>query len=316
MKNINKISFTYIFHISFNYKEGISLIDIRQLRYFIAMVEERKISAAAKRLHMSQPPLSQQLKAMEDELGSKLFERSGKFLELTEAGKALYKNALQITQLMEETKTEVKEVGEGVNGRLTMDVNTFSVSGLPQILEQFKNQFPKITYKIQQNESSHLCQLVRDRVVELAIIRLPLNLDDFSVLHLCNEPFYFITSEKQILTDHEVSLVEIEQHPLLFPSTEGLGVHYLIVEAFSRAKLQPHIVGECSDISLLMDLIASDFAASIVPETLLERYHGYPINAYRISHTPELTGSVGLIWLKDHSLSQAAENFIEMLQKT
>ncbi|GIO28031.1 HTH-type transcriptional regulator BsdA [Ornithinibacillus bavariensis] len=291
------------------------MMDIRQLRYFIAIVEERKISAAAKRLHMSQPPLSQQLKAMEEELGSKLVERSGKLLEVTEAGKALYKNALQITQLMEETKTEVKEVGKGVNGRLTIGVNTFSVSGLPRALKQFKKKFPKVTYKIQQNESSYLCQLVRERIVELAIIRLPLDLDDFSVLHLCNEPFYFITSKEHTSFDRDVSLAEIEHYPLLFPSTEGLGVHYLILEAFSRFKLQPNIVGECSDISLLMDLVTSDFATSIVPETLLKRYTGYPINAYRISNTTELSGSVGLIWLKDHSLSKAAENFIEMIQK-
>ncbi|TQR14764.1 LysR family transcriptional regulator [Psychrobacillus soli] len=289
-------------------------MDIKQLRYFIAIVEERKISAAAKRLHMSQPPLSQQLKAMEKELGSKLVERSGKYLELTEAGNALYKNALQITQLMEETKTEVMEVGKGLNGRLTIGVNTFSINRLPHILEQFQKQFPKITYKIQQNESSHLCQLVRDRIVELAIIRMPLNLDDFSVLHLCNEPFYFVTSKEHPSFDEEISLTDIQHHPLLLPSTEGLGVHYLILEAFSRFKLQPNIVGECSDISLLMDLVTADFAASIVPETLLQRFRGYPVNAYRISSTTKLTGSVGIIWLKDHNLSKAAQNFIEMIQ--
>ncbi|WP_025784623.1 LysR family transcriptional regulator [Sporosarcina sp. D27] len=289
-------------------------MDIRQLRYFIAIVEERKISAAAKKLHMSQPPLSQQLKAMEMELGSKLIERSGKFLEVTEAGNALYKNALAITQLMEDTKTEVTEVGKGVNGRLTIGVNTFSVNGMPEILKEFHTQFPKITYEIQQNESTHLCQLVRDRIVELAIIRLPLPLDDFSVLHLCNEPFYFITSKEAPAFDEDVSLAEIQQFPLLFPSTEGLGVHYLIQEAFSRFKLHPTIIGGCSDISLLMDLVAANFAASIVPETLLQRFRGHPINAHRIASKTELSGSVGLIWLKDHSLSKAAQNFIKLFQ--
>ncbi|WP_080874455.1 LysR family transcriptional regulator [Oceanobacillus timonensis] len=290
-------------------------MDIRQLRYFIAIVEERKISAAAKRLHISQPPLSQQLKAMEEELGSTLVERSGKFLEMTEAGKALYTKAQQITQLMEETKTEVKEVGKGVNGSLAIGVNTFSVSELPQILEQFQREFPKITYKIQQNESSHLCQLVRDRMVELAIIRMPLDLDDFSVLHLYNDPFYFITSKEYTSLDKEVSLAEIQHYPLLFPSTEGLGVHYLMIEAFSRFRLHPHMIGECSDISLLLDLVSSGFAASIVPETLLKRYRGYSINTYRISNAMELNGPVGLIWLKDHRLSKSAQHFIEMIQK-
>lgn len=289
-------------------------MDIRQLRYFIAIVEERSISAAAKRLHLSQPPLSQQLKSMEEELGSKLVERSGKFFEVTEAGKALYTYALQMDRLMDEAKMEVKEVGNGVNGRLTIGVNTFSVAELPEILQQFHKQYPKVTYTIQQNESAHLCQLVRDRVIELAIIRMPLELDDFSVLHLYTEPFYFLTSNKYELFDREVLLADIQNHRLLLPSTQGLGVHYLILEAFSRFHLQPNLIGECSDITLLMDLIASDFCASIVPETLLKRHKGYAIHAHKISSAAEMSAPVGLIWLKNHRLSNKAQNFIEFFK--
>jgi len=289
-------------------------MDIRQLCYFIAIVEERSISAAAKRLHLSQPPLSQQLKAMEEELGSRLVERSGKQLEVTEAGKALYKYALQIDQLMEEAKMEVKEVGNGVNGRLTIGVNTFSVADLPDILHQFQKQYPKVTYKIQQNESAHLCQLVRERGIELAFIRLPLELDDFSVLHLYAEPFYWITSEKKQGFGHEVSLADIQNEPLLLPSTQGLGVHYLILEAFSRFHLHPNIIGECSDIPLLMDLVSSDFCTSIVPETLLKRPKGYAMHVHKIAGTTEMSAPVGLIWLKNHRLSNTAQHFIELFK--
>ncbi|MBB2482695.1 LysR family transcriptional regulator [Bacillus sp. APMAM] len=289
-------------------------MDIRQLRYFIAIVEERKISAAAERLHISQPPLSQHLKTMEEELGSKLVERSGKYFEVTEAGKALYKYALRVTQLMEEAKMEVKEVGDGVNGRLTIGINTFSFVELPELLNEFKKLYPRVTYKIQQNESAHLCKLVRDRIVELAIIRMPLELDNLSVLHLHSEPFYFITSKKQKHLNDEISLDDIQKYPLILPSTEGLGVHYLIKEAFSRFQLHPNIVGECSDITLLMDLITSDFGASIVPETILKRHKGYPIHAYKIS-SAALTASVALIWLKNHYLSKTAQNFVELIRE-
>ncbi|MEK5391064.1 LysR family transcriptional regulator [Margalitia sp. FSL K6-0131] len=289
-------------------------MDIRQLRYFIAIVEERKISAAAERLHISQPPLSQHLKTMEEELGSKLVERSGKYFEVTEAGKALYKYALRVTQLMEEAKMEVKEVGDGVNGRLTIGINTFSFVELPELLNEFKKLYPRVTYKIQQNESAHLCKLVRDRIVELAIIRMPLELDNLSVLHLHSEPFYFITSKKQKHLNDEISLDDIQKYPLILPSTEGLGVHYLIKEAFSRFQLHPNIVGECSDITLLMDLITSDFGASIVPETILKRHKGYPIHAYKIS-SDALTASVALIWLKNHYLSKTAQNFVELIRE-
>lgn len=287
-------------------------LDIRQLRYFIAIVEEGSISAAAKRLHLSQPPLSQQLKAMEEELGSTLVERSRKHIKLTQAGKALYKYALQMDQLMEDAKREVIEIESGVRGRLTLGVNTLSVAELPEILHSFREQYPKVTYTIQQNESAHLCKLVKERTIELAIIRLPLELDDFSVLHLYTEPFYVITSNKKKLFNEDVSLMDIQDLPLLLPSTQGLGVHYLIFEAFSRFHLPPKIIGECSDISLLMDLVSSDFCASIVPETLLKRYKEYAIYAYKISSIMEMAAPVGLVWLKNHRLSNTAQKFIEL----
>ncbi|MDQ0201264.1 LysR family transcriptional regulator [Neobacillus ginsengisoli] len=287
-------------------------MDIRQLRYFITIVEERKISAAAVRLHISQPPLSQHLKTMEDELGTKLVERNGKFLEVTEAGKALYKYALQMTQLMEEAKMEVKEVGIGVSGRLALGINTFSVVGLRELLHGFRAKYPKVTYKIHQNDSAQLCQLVRDRIVELAIIRLPLELQDFKVIHLHTEPFYFIASTKKKPFNCEVTLVDIQNHPLILPSTEGLGVHYMILEAFSKAQLHPNIVAECSDISLLLDLVVSDFGTAIVPETVIKQYKNYNIQAYKIKDT-ELTASTGLIGLKNHYLSKTAQNFVNLL---
>ncbi|MGG0241020.1 LysR family transcriptional regulator [Bacillus rhizoplanae] len=286
-------------------------MDIRQMRYFIAIVEERQISAAAHRLHITQPPLSQQLKAMEQELGTKLVERSGKFLELTQAGQALYKYALKMTQLLEEAKMSVKEVGDGITGRLALGVNTLSVVGLPQLLQQFHEKYPRVTYKIQQNESAQICQLVRDRIVELAIIRLPLKLDDFSVIHLHTEPFYFITSKKQQIANHKMTLEEMNTFPLILPSTEGLGVYHMILDVFSKYQLCPKIVAECSDISILLDLVASDFGASIVPETVIKRHKDYPIQAFKIADT-DLSASTGLIWLKHHDLSSIAQNFVNL----
>lgn len=292
-------------------------MDIRQLRYFIAIVEEKSVSAAARRLHLSQPPLSQQLKAMEEELGTPLLERSGKQMLVTDAGKTLYSYALQMDQLMQEAKMEVNAVGSGSNGRLTIGVNTFSVAGLPEILKLFRQQYPKVTYKIQQNESAHLCQLVRDRTIEMAFIRLPLELDDFSVLHLYTEPFYWITSSncKQKQSEHEVTLEDLANEQLLLPSTQGLGVHYSILEAYSRLELEPPLIGECSDIALLMELVAADFCSSIVPETVLRRYKDALVHTHRISSTVGMSSPLGLIWLKDHRLSSTAQQFIDLFKK-
>ncbi|MFF2888552.1 LysR family transcriptional regulator [Paenibacillus sp. NPDC057967] len=291
-------------------------MDIRQLRYFIAIVEEGTVSAAAKRLHLSQPPLSQQLKAMEEELSTVLMERSGKYLKLTAAGKKLYDYALQMVELIEEAASEVKEVGQGSSGTLALGVNTLSVAELPDLLHRFRETYPKAAYHIQQSESVRLCQLVRERAVELAFIRLPLDLgDDLAVHHLYSEPFYVVTSaeaSQPAPQDAGVSLAELQDIPLMLPSTPGLGVHYLIRQAFSELHLQPNIVGDCSDISLLIRLVESGFCSAIVPETLLKVHDRAAIQANQITSPSEMTAPVGLVWLKNRRLSALAENFIQL----
>ena len=288
-------------------------MDIRQLRYFIVIAEEKQISAAAKKLYMSQPPLSQQLKNMEASLGEQLFERSGKFLELTEAGKTLYKYALQITQMMEEAKNEVADVGGGLDGRLAVGINTFSLGNLNEVFHQYRSMYPKIKYKIQQNESSLLCYLLKQREIEMAIVRLPLEIDEFTLQHLYSEPFYVITSKEKKLFTGDVTLEEVSRYPLVLPSIEGLGVYYSIHEAFSKAKIQPEIIAEFSDLKLMMELVSTDFGISIVPESLLHLYKEYPVHIHKIADSEQLSGDIGLIWLKDHRLSKAVQNFIDVL---
>ena len=288
-------------------------MDIRQLRYFIVIAEEKQISAAAKKLYMSQPPLSQQLKNMEASLGEQLFERSGKFLELTEAGKTLYKYALQITQMMEEAKNEVADVGGGIDGRLAVGINTFSLGNLNEVFHQYRSMYPKIKYKIQQNESSLLCYLLKQREIEMAIIRLPLEIDEFTLQHLHSEPFYVITSKEKKQFTGDATLEGVSRYPLVLPSIEGLGVYYSIHEAFSKAKIQPEIIAEFSDLKLMMELVSTDFGISIVPESLLHLYKEYPVHIHKIADSEQLSGDIGLIWLKDHRLSKAAQNFIDVL---
>lgn len=118
-------------------------MDIKQLKYFIAIAEEGSISKAAKRLHMAQPPLSQQLKALEAELGIELFERHTRKLEITSAGQAMYHKAKQILQLMDITIKEVKDINDGLAGKLS--IGTVSLAGATfylSLYQAFTASFP------------------------------------------------------------------------------------------------------------------------------------------------------------------------------
>ncbi|CAM3404860.1 LysR family transcriptional regulator [Paenibacillus lupini] len=288
-------------------------MDIKQLRYFIALAEELQVTSAAYRLHMSQPPLSQQLKLMEEELGVSLFIRSGRYLELTAPGRTLYEHALTITRLLEEAKEEVKESGLGVRGKLSIGINTLSDERLPGVLSAFRMLYPKVTFKIQQNETITLTRLIKDKALDLAIVRLPINLEEFDHVILGAEPLFFVTGTGSENEEHEAITYDyIAEHPLVLPSTEGLGLYHLILDQFHSRGLSPSIIGECSDIGMLVELVASGFGASILPRTSVNRYQNHRIRVFPIEG-PDVTSSSAIIWLKQHYLSKAAQKLIELI---
>ncbi|WP_079509091.1 LysR family transcriptional regulator [Mesobacillus jeotgali] len=286
-------------------------MDIRQMRYFIAIAEEKNITAAANKLHMSQPPLSLQLKQMEEELGVMLVERHGKKLELTDKGELLYRHALNIVHSFEEVKNELQETDEGRKGNLSVGINTLSVPQFPKWLNEFHSSFPLVYLRIVQNDSSYLAELVKNRSIELGLVRLPLSNKDLNYLHLYNEPFFFVCRSNN---QESISIEEISEYPLILPSTEGLGSFNIINEAFTKAQLPLQVVCECSDMNVLMQLVSSGIGTTIVPESVFQSYGQIDLFARQITDS-QLTSSVGLIWLNQHHLSRPARNFIELVKR-
>ncbi|OCA85860.1 LysR family transcriptional regulator [Bacillus sp. FJAT-27225] len=283
-------------------------MDIKQLRYFISIAEEKNITAAAKKLHMSQPPLSIQLKQLEEELGVLLFERNGKNMELTDKGQLLYQRALQLVNNLEEIKSELQDTEEGKRGALNVGINTLSVSGFPERLQAFHKKYPLVSLKVVQNDSLYLAEMVKSRVIELAFVRLPLEHRGLKFHHLISEPFVFVSNAEI----SEVSLSKISQSRLIIPSTEGLGIYNTILETFTREKLQLKMAAECSDMHVLMELVRGGMGVTIVPKSVFDVYGGDK-NLYsaQISDV-NMTSSLGIIWLEQHHLSTPAKNFINL----
>ncbi|THE09254.1 LysR family transcriptional regulator [Bacillus timonensis] len=285
-------------------------MDIKQLRYFIAIAEEKNITAAANRLHMSQPPLSMQLKQLEEELGVKLIERNGKSMELTDKGAILYQRALHLVNSVEEIKHEIHETEEGTKGVLAVGINTLSVSGFSDMLQAFHKKYPLVTLKVVQNDSYYLAEMVKSRAFEVAFIRLPLANRGFIYEHLLSEPFVFVSKTKTDI----VSLETISQLPLIIPSTEGLGSYNIIHEAFSKQKLQFTSIAECSDMHVLMEMVKSGMGATIVPKSVLDVYGDGELYSAPIKDTT-MYSSLGMIWLEHHYVSTPAKNFIELVKE-
>ena len=285
-------------------------MDLKQLRYFIAIAEEKNITAAAHRLHMSQPPLSMQLKQMEEELGVPLIERNGKSLELTDKGRVLYRHALNLVNSFEEVKSELQDTAEGKKGALNLGINTLSVSGFSDMLQSFHKKYPFVSIKVVQNDSFYLTELVKRREIEFAFIRLPLEHRGLTYQHLLNEPFVFV-SQRDLPA---ITLEEISQLPLIIPSTEGLGIYHTIVESFSKEELPVTIVAECSSMQVLMELVQGGMGASVVPNSVFDVYGTNGLYSTPITNG-NMTSSLGVIFLEQHQLSTPAKNFLELVRE-
>lgn len=287
-------------------------MDIRQLRYFIAIAEEGQITGAAKRLNMAQPPLSQQLKQMEEELGVALMERSGKRMELTEAGHTLYRQALNIVHQLEEALAEVKETGEGIRGSLSIGVSALSAYRLPEHIRLFQQHYPLITYKVWKGDTQLLNQWLERRTIEVAIVRLPHSLTNCTTIPLEEESFVLIVPADSPHADRpHIHMRDVAELPLIMPSIPGLGIYDLIHKEFARLGAAPQIICECPDISLIVSMVQAKVGASIVPRSAWETHRSDQIRGVELAGT-SITSSAAVVWQTDRHLSKAARRFIEM----
>ncbi|MGI8909494.1 MAG: LysR family transcriptional regulator, partial [Rubrobacteraceae bacterium] len=150
-------------------------MDIRQLRYFVAVAEERHFGRAAKRLHLSQPPLSMQIKNLEHELGVELFERSTRRVALTDAGRILLERARGILSLTEEAAEAVKGAEAGLGGRLEVGfISSATLSLLPPAIRLFRERFSGVELDLKELTSAQQVDALYEGEIRLGLVRLPL----------------------------------------------------------------------------------------------------------------------------------------------
>lgn len=291
-------------------------MDLRQLRYFATIAEEGQITRAAKKLHMAQPPLSQQLKALEEELNTLLVQRNGKNIELTAAGKVLYKRATNLLSQIDETIMEVKEVGEGLKGTLSIGSVKTCFSYLPQRIRIFREKYPKVTFRLYEGDTYRLLQDLRNRHIEVAIVRLPLESrsDDLSLIPLPTDYFVAVIPETWNY-QNSIGLDELSNVPLmLLQRFKGVGLYEIIIEACRKKHFEPNIICQCSDADMILSLVREGVGASFLPRSVLQ---SIPTEGLKILELEEFSipSESAVIWLKDRYLSKSAVTFIDTFKE-
>ncbi|GGG14440.1 LysR family transcriptional regulator [Paenibacillus abyssi] len=295
-------------------------MDLRQLKYFLAIAQEGQVTRAAKRLNIEQPPLSRQLKQMEEELGVKLFDRDKMRLKLTDAGALLKQKAESLLLQFDETIKEVKEIEVGVRGVLSIGSVVSCISLLPKQIEQFRKQFPQVTFKISEGDHFYLGEQLEKRAIELVIARLPFEAQthsqQYSILPLPSDPFVTVipSSWTQYSANQSINMKELASFPLLTLKTDKTTrMHEQVVNECKRHGFEPNIICECSSVAIIMSLIAEGIGATVFPKSVMSSFPTTVVKMLDIKDA-DFQSEVGILWLKDRYLSRSAQHFIERFQ--
>ncbi len=294
-------------------------IELRPLRYFVAVAEEMHFGRAAARLHMTQPPLSQTIQALESQLGTPLFSRTRRSVALTAAGRALLPEAQRLLMQAESLPALVQRAAAGESGQLRLAfVSSADYSVLPVALREFRSAYPAVQIDLREATSDVQLEELAAGNIDLGILippvpdKLKTILDYFPVL---TEPLVLaLPADSKLATaTRKVSLKSCAGLPLIiFPRRLAPALHDQILGCFREAGLTPSIEQEAIQMQTIVGLVAAGMGIALVPQSVsnLKR----PGVEYRALKEASPLVEIGLAWRRDNT-SPVLQSFLDLIQK-
>ncbi|NGQ97322.1 LysR family transcriptional regulator [Brevibacillus sp. SYP-B805] len=290
-------------------------MELRQIRYVLAVAEEHSFSRAAERLHLAQPSLSQQIAKLEKMCGVTLFHRLPQHVELTDAGMRFVQVAQQIVDQVDGLEREMRSYAQGESGRLL--VGSLPITGeyvLPPVISDFARAYPGVELQLVEERSSQLEQLLARGKIDVSLLTMPIADPSLYAEPAFREEIYLALPPTHPLAgEDEVDLARLGDQPFILLK-EGQGFRQISLMLCEQAGFRPRIVFESSNIHTVQSLVAAGMGVSFAPAmiTAAPRTHATP--AYvRLSTHPERTLVVA--YRRDRHLSKPAKAFVELLRK-
>ncbi|HEX3029765.1 MAG TPA: LysR family transcriptional regulator [Clostridia bacterium] len=284
-------------------------MDIRQLKYFLTITEEGQITSAAKKLQMTQPPLSQQIKLLEEELGVKLLERGSRHIQLTAAGEILLNRAQQIIALSDSAIKEMHDFSKGLNG--TLSVGTVSSSGavlLNDRMAEFQKKYSGIKFEIHEGNTFTLIDLLNKGIIEVGIVRTPFKVFNFECRYAKPEPMIAAMTKEYLWSPGQTNILvsELKHKPLIIYRR----FEQLIYETCLEHGFEPEIFCKNDDARTTLLWANAGLGIAIVPKSAFQLAANNNL-LYKEINNEKMRTRIAAIWLKDKYISTLAEKFIE-----
>jgi DNA-binding transcriptional LysR family regulator len=302
------------------YRKRIGSIELRHLRYFIATAELGSVTKAAGRIGIQQPPLSQQLRALETAIGASLLKRTSRGMELTKAGEHLYRSAKTILGLVDDAVESTRRVGLGKQGHLRVGYTSSAAFHpfVPEALSAFRQFFPDVTLNLNECCTAELLEILQAGQVDAAFVRAPLDgAAGLIVEPILEEPILIALPAEHPLVRRRhrasMSLTALANETLLlYRRKPGPGLYETIVAACRKSGFSPRIGQETPGMIGALNLVASGLGISLVPESM-QRINSETICYVHLEAGFGLTAPIHLAYRRD-AVSPSALLFIDQVR--
>jgi len=289
-------------------------MELRHLRYFLAVCEDMNFTKAAEKLMIAQPPLSRQIRDLEDELGTLLFLREHHSLKLTKEGMLFRDYAHRIVNLADKSIEDIREMNEGLNGTLYFA----SVEGkAPHLIStwisEFSKKYPQVQYHLWNGDSDEVTFRVNQGLCDLAVIVEPHNPKGITSIPVYKEPWVAMFSKKHPLAQLEsdkVSMKQLADCEIIMPSR--VSREQEIIDWFQPFNSNIKIKARLSHVLNAYELCTQNVGVAIYPAGAEDLTNGLDLLTKEI--TPHHFASYSLIYSSEHSLSPIAKRFIEFVK--
>ncbi|WP_334223070.1 LysR family transcriptional regulator [Pseudomonas aeruginosa] len=293
-------------------------MELRHLRYFIAVAEELHFGRAAERLGISQPPLSQQIQALEEEIGARLFERTNRRVELTDAGRLFLDESRQVLAQVDKAVLLARRAHLGELGELKIGFTSSApfTSTIPSSIHAFRKAYPDVHLDLQEMSSRQVLKALLEESLQVGVIR-PLALPDaVHWVELFREPLVAVLRADHPLaagSEDGLAIAALAEEPFVFfPRSYGTGLYDQVIALTRQAGFSLRIAQEASEAMTIIGLVSAGLGVSILPASFrCTRVDGV---VYRTLSDPEATTAVWLVRRQNEG-SPLALSFIDLVTR-
>lgn len=293
-----------------------SAVELYQLQSFLRVAEEGSITRAAEGLCLTQPAVTQHIRALERELGVALFDRTGRGVELTPAGSALRDYARRSVAVLDECRQVIADLDAGSAGKLVLGAGvTTSIFHLPEWLRVFREVHPGVDVAVRTGRSTEVAQFALDREIDIGLVTSPVRHRDLHVIGLYDEEIVLTTPPGHPLAGRTVSTRELSEAPLiLFP--HGTGFREYLDRALADAEVSARVKMESDSVEAVKRFVEVGLGVSFLPESAVEaEMRSGLLACARVEGIPVLRRRTSAIHRTDRYLSTATRSFLGILRE-